>query len=102
MNGSPKLTGGDSPRRRAAVAPSLRRADPPRFAEMNPEDFEEFCCALLDKEPGVARADLYNSRFDAQYGIDAFGETADGLVVVSSSGTRASPRGRSPSGAKTS
>lgn len=70
-------------RPRKSVTPSLRRADPPKFAELTPEDFEELCCSLLDKEPGVTRADLYYTRFDAQYGIDAFGETPQGLIVVS-------------------
>ncbi|MGX1691341.1 hypothetical protein [Brevundimonas naejangsanensis] len=65
------------------MTPSLRRADPPRFAELTPDDFEEMCCSILDKEPGVTRADLYHTRFDAQYGIDAFGETPQGLIVVS-------------------
>lgn len=83
MTSAVKPARGDSPRRQKPVTPSLRRADPPKFAEMTPDDFEEFCCALLDKEPGVTRADLYHTRFDAQYGIDAFGETAAGLVVVS-------------------
>lgn len=68
---------------RRSVTPSLRRADPPDFAQMVSEDFEEFCCAMLDKEPGVTRADLFHTRFDAQYGIDVFGETPDGLIVVS-------------------
>ncbi len=70
-------------RPRKSVTPSLRRADPPKFAELTSEDFEELCCSLLDKEPGVTRADLYHTRFDAQYGIDAFGETPQGLIVVS-------------------
>lgn len=65
---SAKKGRGDSPRRLKTVTPSLRRADPPKFAEMTPDDFEEFCCALLDKEPRVTRADLYHTRFDAQYG----------------------------------
>lgn len=51
---------------------------------MGIDAFEELTCALLDKVPGVDRADLYHTRFDAQYGIDSFGETADGLIVASS------------------
>jgi hypothetical protein len=45
--------------------------------------FEEMTCALLDKEPGVTRADLYNTRFDAQYGIDCFGDLPGGMIVAS-------------------
>lgn len=50
---------------------------------MSADDFEALTRALLDKEPGVTRADLYHTRFDAQYGIDAFAETPDGLIVAS-------------------
>ncbi|WP_421937283.1 hypothetical protein [Phenylobacterium sp.] len=66
------------------MLPNLDRAAPPEFWQMGIDAFEELTCALLDKEPGVDRADLYHTRFDAQYGIDAFGETADGLIVASS------------------
>jgi len=45
--------------------------------------FEEMTCSLLDKEPGVVRADLYHTRFDAQYGIDCFGDLDAGMIVAS-------------------
>lgn len=50
---------------------------------MDDTRFELMSCALLDKEPGVNLAELYGARFDAQYGIDCFGDTADGLQVIS-------------------
>lgn len=50
---------------------------------MHEDDFEEMSCALLSAEPGVHRAELYRSKFDKQFGIDAFGETDAGQVVVS-------------------
>ena len=65
------------------VVPSVRRANPPDFDQLEPDQFEELGCAILDKEPGVRVADLFHTRFDAQYGIDAFGETDYGLVVLS-------------------
>jgi hypothetical protein len=45
--------------------------------------FEALACALLDNEPGVTRADLYGTPHQKQYGVDAFGETSAGLIVVS-------------------
>ncbi len=50
---------------------------------MDAKAFEEMACALLDKEPGVATADLFRTTFDAQYGVDAIGETDQGLIVQS-------------------
>jgi hypothetical protein len=46
-------------------------------------DFEEMSCALLDKEPGVRRAELFATPFRRQYGIDAFGEVEGGQIVIS-------------------
>lgn len=50
---------------------------------MSSAGFEALTCALLDKEPGVNRADLYRTAFRAQFGVDAFGETETGLIVAS-------------------
>ena len=50
---------------------------------MSSAGFEALTCALLDKEPGVTRADLYGAPFQKQFGVDAFGETAAGLIVAS-------------------
>lgn len=51
---------------------------------MQIDTFEELTTALLDKELGVTRADLFHTRYDAQYGIDSFGDTPDGMIVASS------------------
>jgi len=67
----------------ADIAPSTNRHDPPDFSRMDAKTFEEMACALLDKEPGVATADLFRTTFDAQYGVDATGEIEDGLIVQS-------------------
>ena len=61
----------------------MRLASRPKFLELDPEVIEDLCCALLAHEPGVNRADLYRMRYAAQSGIDAFGDTADGLIVAS-------------------
>ena len=50
---------------------------------MDAKAFEEMACALLDKEPGVATADLFRTTFDVQYGVDATGQTDQGLIVQS-------------------
>ena len=50
---------------------------------MSSTGFEALTCALLDKEPGVHRADLYGTPHQKQFGVDAFGETATGLIVAS-------------------
>jgi hypothetical protein len=50
---------------------------------MSSTGFEALTCALLDKEPGVERADLYGTPRQKQFGVDAFGETATGLIVAS-------------------
>jgi hypothetical protein len=50
---------------------------------MSSTGFEALTCALLDKEPGVDRADLYGAPHQKQFGVDAFGETAGGLIVAS-------------------
>jgi hypothetical protein len=50
---------------------------------MSSAGFEALTCALLDKEPGVTRADLYGAPFQKQFGVDAFGETATGVIVAS-------------------
>lgn len=69
---------------REAITPSVDRASPPDFHRMQIDAFEELTAALLDKEPGVTRADLFHTRYDAQYGIDSFGDTPDGMIVASS------------------
>lgn len=84
MTKAPTEKGQKDARENIKVMPNLDRAAPPEFWQMGIDAFEELTCALLDKEPGVDRADLYHTRFDAQYGIDSFGETADGLIVASS------------------
>lgn len=84
MTKAPRGRGKKDAREKTKVLPNLDRAAPPEFWQMGIDAFEELTCALLDKEPSVDRADLYHTRFDAQYGIDAFGETADGLIVASS------------------
>ncbi|THD64450.1 hypothetical protein [Phenylobacterium sp.] len=50
---------------------------------MSSTAFESLTCALLDKEPGVGRADLYGTPRQKQFGVDAFGETVTGLIVAS-------------------
>lgn len=62
---------------------NINREDPPDFYRMSFTRFEEMTCSLLDKEPNVQRADLYHTRFDAQYGIDCFGDLDDGMIVAS-------------------
>jgi len=67
------------------VTPSLRRADPPKFAEMATEDFEELCCDLLDKEPGVAAPiSIISTRCPNSAGLQTFGEAREigGPAVV--------------------
>lgn len=67
------------------IQSSPNRAKPPRFEDMNDEVFEEFSCALLEKEPDIIRADLYKTRRQKQYGVDIIGEleTKDDIHVVS-------------------
>jgi hypothetical protein len=65
------------------LPPNINREDPPEFYRMSFERFEEMTCSLLDKEPWIIRADLYHTRFDAQYGIDCFGDLDTGMVVAS-------------------
>src|SRR3569832_2599524 len=67
----------------ASLPPNINREDPPPFSQMAFARFEEMTCSLLDKEPGVVRADLYHTRFDAQYGIDCFGDLDAGMIVAS-------------------
>ena len=65
------------------MTPSVDRTHPPDFHQMSSAAFEALTCALLDKESGVTRADLYGTPRQKQFGVDAFGETANGLIVAS-------------------
>jgi hypothetical protein len=67
----------------STVTPSVDRTHPPDFHQMPSAAFEALTCALLDKESGVTRADLYGTPRQKQFGVDAFGETATGLIVAS-------------------
>ena len=62
---------------------NINRSNPPDFHRMDSDQFEEMTCALLAKESGVSYSDLYNVRFEKQFGIDCFGEIASGLQVAS-------------------
>ena len=65
--------------------PSLNPGDPPPFHKMGYDVFEEMCCALLAKEPEIAKADLFGRPREPQYGIDVLGEikATSELAVVS-------------------
>jgi len=62
---------------------------------MADDAFEEMCCALLAKEPGIASADLFGRPREPQFGIDIIGEIEEngGVVVVSCKCCRAIKRG---------
>ena len=45
---------------------------------MDAEQFEEMCCALLEKEPAIKKADRYHVQRQQQFGIDIIGERSDG------------------------
>ena len=68
-----------------SVAPSPNPGDPPPFNKMADDAFEEMCCALLAKEPGIASADLFGRPREPQFGIDVIGkiEGNGGIVVIS-------------------
>lgn len=59
------------------ITPSPNRSKPPRFQDLDDEVFEELCCALLEREPNITKADLYKSKRQPQYGADVIGETSN-------------------------
>ena len=67
------------------VVPSPNPGDPPPFNKMAGDAFEEMCCALLAKEPGIVSADLFGRPHEPQFGIDVIGKIAEngGIEVVS-------------------
>ena len=72
---------------------NLNRADPPQFSRMDASRFEELICALLDKEPEVQKTELFAVNFERQFGVDCFGSTKNGIIVVSCKCySRTSPR----------
>jgi len=52
---------------------------------MASDAFEEMCCALLAKEPGIVSADLFGRPRESQFGIDVIGEMEGngGVIVIS-------------------
>lgn len=66
-----------------SIAPSPNPGDPVPFHRMSDDVFEEMCSALLSKEPGIRRADLYGKPRELQFGIDVLGEhEGDGVIEV--------------------
>lgn len=65
--------------------PSPNPGDQPPFNRMASDAFEEMCCALLSKEPGIVTADLFGRPREPQFGIDVIGKIEEdgGLVVIS-------------------
>lgn len=52
------------------------------FAALNEYEFQDFCCALLERDPLVRSCEIYGVRGQRQRGIDLKGSTAvDGRVV---------------------
>lgn len=49
---------------------SPKRSKPPPFHELDGGEFEELCCALLDKQPGILQADLHGVPRQTQFGVD--------------------------------
>lgn len=72
----------ESPKNRS-ISPSPNPGDPVPFHRMSDDVFEEMCSALLAKEPGIRRADLYGRPREPQFGIDVLGEhERDGVIDV--------------------
>lgn len=67
------------------INPSPNRTKPPAFEDLEPDNFEELCCALLEKEPQIQKADLFKTKRQLQYGVDVIGELENekGLIVIS-------------------
>lgn len=74
---------------KSTLLASPNPADTPQFQNLNDVVFEEMCCALLDKEPGIQMADRYNSERQKQYGVDIDGELEEGGCDVISCKVRA-------------
>lgn len=75
----------DQEKYKRSILPNPNSADPPPFEKMNDKAFEEMCCALLTKEPGVLQADLYGRPREPQFGVDIVGNRQDppGIDVIS-------------------
>ena len=68
-----------------SIPPSPNRSRPPSFTEMDSGQFEEMCCALLDKEPDIDTGNnLYQGLGKKQYGVDIWCDHKDGGIVVAS------------------
>src|SRR5262245_9914423 len=65
--------------------PSPNPGDHPPFNRMANDAFEEMCCALLSKEPGIVSADLFGRPREPQFGVDVIGKIEEdcGIVVIS-------------------
>ncbi len=68
-----------------SIVPNTNPGDPPQFNRLANDVFEEMCCAILAKEPGVISADLFGRPREKQFGIDAIGEIVSngGIIVMS-------------------
>ena len=62
---------------RRPLPPSPNRSHPPPFHKMEAGQFEEMCCALIDKEPGILQADLHQAQRQTQFGVDIIAKHAD-------------------------
>lgn len=60
------------------IVPSPNRARPPAFEDLAYDLFEEFVCALVDKQPEIESADLFRTKFKSQCGLDILAQRRDG------------------------
>ena len=68
-----------------SIPPSPNRSRPPSFTEMDSGQFEEMCCALLDKETYTdTGSNLHQGKGSKQYGVDVWCDHKDGGIVVAS------------------
>jgi tetratricopeptide (TPR) repeat protein len=52
------------------LTPRVNSKDPPPFWELGDQAFEEMCCDLLFKEPGISNCKSFGKRGQSQFGID--------------------------------
>lgn len=61
------------------MSPPWNNNTPPKFAEeLLDSQFEDFCCALFAREPGIKSCIRYGERGQRQYGIDLLAEVQTG------------------------
>ena len=68
----------------AKLTPPIDRTRVPPFHELPDKSFERFTRDLLDYEPGIVSADLYNTPRKPQFGIDVLARRSDGCREVAS------------------